>query len=265
MDTERLRNIDGFLMDMDGTIYLGDRLFPWSMPFIHCLRGQGKRWLWLTNNCSRNPQDYLDKLQRCGIEVKLDGLFTSGHATIAYLNSQKPGARLFVLGTPSFEHQLQDAGFVPTADKPDYVLASFDLTLTYEKLRIACDLIHEGVPFISSHPDKVCPTEGWPIPDSGSICDLITSTTGKKPRYFGKPYKEMAEGAMARIGTTPDRTAMVGDRLYTDMQMAKNAGITSILVLTGETKEEDLAGSPVQPDFVFPSLVELTEVLATRG
>ena len=265
MDTERLRNIDGFLMDMDGTIYLGDRLFPWSIPFIERLRERGKRWLWLTNNCSKNPQDYLAKLQRFGIDATLDDLFTSGHATIAFLNSQKPGARLFVLGTPSFEQQLQEAGFTLTADEPDYVLASFDLTLTYEKLRTACDLIHEGVPFVSSHPDKVCPTEGWPIPDSGAICACITAATGVEPRYFGKPYKEMVEGAMQRIGTTSDRTAMVGDRLYTDMQMAKNAGITSILVLTGETKEEDLAGSPVQPDFVFPSLVELTEVLATRG
>ncbi len=261
MDTEHLHRIDGFLLDMDGTIYLGDRLFPWSIPFVECLRGRGKRWLWLTNNCSKNPRDYLGKLQRFGIDAALDDIFTSGHATIAYLNSQKPGARLFVLGTPSFEQQLQEAGFALTADKPDFVLVSFDLTLTYEKLRVACDLIHEGVPFISSHPDKVCPTEKWPIPDSGSICDLITSSTGVEPRYFGKPYKEMVEGAMARLGSTPDRTAMVGDRLYTDMQMAKNAGITSILVLTGETTEADLAGSPVQPDYVFPSLAELTEEL----
>ena len=260
-DTDRLRSIDGYLLDMDGTIYLGDKLFPFTVPFLDCLRALGKRRLWLTNNCSKAPDDYVAKLQRMGIEATLDDLFTSGHATIAFLNSQKAGARLFVLGTPSFERQLREAGFVLTADRPDYVLASFDLTLTYDKLRTACDLIQQGVPFISSHPDKVCPTEALPIPDSGAICAAITATTGVEPRYFGKPYKEMVEGAMARLGTQPERTAMIGDRLYTYMKMAQNAGITSILVLTGETKREHLADSPIQPDFVFESLAELTAAL----
>ena len=263
MNTQRLRDIDGFLLDMDGTIYLGDRLFPWSIPFLGRLRSLGKRWLWLTNNCSKNPQDYVDKLTRFGIDVRLEDVFTSGHATIAFLDEHTPGARLFVLGTPSFEQQLREAGFTLTDDRPDYVLASFDLTLTYDKLRRACELIRDGVAFISSHPDKVCPTEGWPIPDSGAICAAITAATGAQPRYFGKPYKEMVKGAMKRIGVAPARTAMVGDRLYTDMQMAKNAGIASILVLTGETKREDLAGSEVQPDFVFPSLAELADALGS--
>ena len=260
-DTQRLRAIDGYLLDMDGTIYLGDKLFPFTVPFLDCLRTLGKRRLWLTNNCSKAPDDYIAKLRGMGIDATLDDLFTSGHATVAFLNSQKPGARLFVLGTPSFERQLREAGFVLTADRPDYVLASFDLTLTYDKLRTACDLIQQGVPFISSHPDKVCPTETLPIPDSGAICAAITATTGVEPRYFGKPYAEMVQGAMGRLGTQPERTAMIGDRLYTDMKMAQNAGITSILVLTGETKREHLPDSPIQPDFVFESLAELTAAL----
>ena len=256
-----LRDIEGFLLDMDGTIYLGERLFPFSVPFIDCLRGQGKRWLWLTNNCSKAPDDYVAKLRRFGFDVELQDVFTSGHATIAYLNAHKPGARIYVLGTPNFERQLMSAGFVLTADAPDYVLASFDLTLTYEKLRTACELIQQGVPFISSHPDKVCPTETWFIPDSGAICACITAATGVEPQYFGKPYKEMVEGALGRLGTPAERTAMVGDRLYTDMAMAKSAGITSVLVLTGETKREDLADSSVQPDYVFESLAEVTAAL----
>lgn len=260
-DTDHLHDIDGYLLDMDGTIYLGDRLFPFAVPFIECLRARSKKWLWLTNNCSKSPKDYVAKLHRLGIDAKLDEIFTSGHATIAFLDSQKPGARLFVLGTSSFEGQLREAGFVLTADRPDYVLASFDLTLTYEKLRTACELIQQGVPFVSSHPDKVCPTETWFIPDSGAICAAITAATGVEPRYFGKPYKEMVDGALGRLGTPGERTAMIGDRLYTDMMMAKNAGITSILVLTGETKQEHLADSPIQPDYVLPSLAELTAVL----
>lgn len=261
-NTERLRSIDGFLLDMDGTIYLGDKLFPFTVPFLECLRSQGKRRLWLTNNCSKSPQDYLAKLRRMGIDATLDDIFTSGHATIAFLDSQKPGARVFVLGTESFEGQLREAGFTLTADRPDYVLASFDLTLTYEKLRTACDLIQQGVPFISTHPDRVCPTETLPIPDSGAICAAITAATGAQPRYFGKPYPEMVQGAMARLNVPPERTAMIGDRLYTDMKMAKNAGVTSILVLTGETQRGHLADSPVQPDYVFPSLAELTAILS---
>ncbi len=233
MDIERLRRIEGFLLDMDGTIYLGDRLFPWTLPFLETLRRRGSRWLWLTNNCSKNPDDYLAKLRGFGIDARLDDLFTSAHATIAFLNRSKPGARLFVLGTPSLERQLREAGFTLTADRPDYVLASFDLTLTYDKLRTACELILSGVPFLATHPDVVCPTERWPIPDTGAICAAITAATGARPRYFGKPYPEMVEGAMERLGVSPDRAAMVGDRLYTDMQMAKNAGIVSILVLSG--------------------------------
>ena len=263
-DTDHLHDIDGYLLDMDGTIYLGDRLFPFAVPFIECLRARSKKWLWLTNNCSKSPKDYVAKLHRLGIDAKLDEIFTSGHATIAFLDSQKPGARLFVLGTSSFEGQLREAGFVLTADRPDYVLASFDLTLTYEKLRTACELIQQGVPFVSSHPDKVCPTETWFIPDSGAICAAITAATGAEPRYFGKPHKEMVDGALGRLGTPRERTAMIGDRIYTDMKMAKNAGIASILVLTGETKQEHLADSPIQPDFVFPSLAELTAVWEER-
>lgn len=258
---ERLRELSGFLLDMDGTMYLGDQLFPFSIPFLERLRALDKRRLWLTNNCSKTPGDYVAKLGRMGIAAEEDDIFTSGHAAIAWLDARQPGARLYALGTPSFEAQLQAAGFVLTADRPDYVLASFDLGLTYEKLRTACDLVQRGVPFLATHPDKVCPTETLPIPDCGAICAAITAATGTEPLFFGKPAKEMAKGALARLGTAPGSTAMVGDRLSTDIMMARDAGMVSILVLTGEAQREDLAQSPVQPDYVFESVGELGEVL----
>lgn len=258
---DQLRSVEGFLLDMDGTVYLGDRLFPFTVPFLDGLRSKGKKRLWLTNNCSKTPEEYVDKLKRMGVAAEPADIYTSGHATIAWLRANKPGARIFALATPSFERQLAEAGFLPVQERPDFVLASFDLTLTYAKLRAACEFIMRGVPFLATHPDKVCPTETLPIPDCGAICAAISVATGAEPRCFGKPRKEMAQGAMARLCTPPERTAMVGDRLSTDIQMAKTAGIASILVLTGEAKREDLAASPVQPDFVFESLGELAEAL----
>ena len=258
---DALREINGYLLDMDGTTYLGNRVLPGAREFIRLLEEEGKKYLWLTNNSSKSAGEWTAKLRGMGFDASDDDVFTSGNATVSYLLKQRPQPRLYVLGTEYFEDELKRAGCVLTDDGPDYVVLGFDMTLTYEKLRTACLLIRAGVPFIASHPDKVCPTEEGYIPDCGAMIALITEATGVKPKVLGKPFKEMIDGALDRLALSPGEVAMVGDRLYTDIQMGKNADIPTVLVLTGETSREDLLDSSVQPDYVFDSLGHLAEVL----
>lgn len=261
MDVTRLEKISAFFLDMDGTTYLGDRALPGAGAFLGLLRQMGKRYLWLTNNSSRSAAEWAEKLRRMGFEAEAADVYTSTEATIAYLRRLHGGARLFVLGTESLERDLEGAGFRLAAGDPDFVVVGFDLTLTYDKLRRACHLLRSGVPFIATHPDRTCPTPEGFIPDCGAICALLTEATGVRPKILGKPYPEIVAGALERLGVGREAVAMVGDRLYTDIRMARDAGIAAILVLTGETKAEDLREAGVRPDYVFGSLGDLAEVL----
>lgn len=252
---KNLREIDTFLLDMDGTIYLGDRLFDCTLPFLQLLRRQNKRYIFLTNNSSKNKTAYLEKLTRLGVPVEEDSVFTSGEATTIYLNAQKPGARVFLCGTPSLEAEFSEAGFVLTDSSPDYAVLGFDQTLTYEKLVKLCDFVHAGVPFIATHPDFNCPVEGGFIPDVGAMLALVRASTGREPDYIvGKPNRGIIDALARKYALALSHMAMVGDRLYTDIAVGVNAGITSILVLSGESTKEDLAASPVKPSYVFEDL-----------
>lgn len=259
----RLQNIDTYLLDLDGTFYLGSKLFPWSLPFVETMRRLNKRFIFVTNNSSQNPKYYLEKIRRMGVDITGDQVFTSGQATIYYLKKHNYPRQLYLVGTPALEEEFQEAGFILTDKDPQTMVLGFDLTLTYEKLRKACDLIRAGVPFIATHPDFNCPTPEGPIPDCGAMIALITASTGVKPKIIGKPYPEMIEALRAKYGLeNPQTIAMVGDRLYTDMAMAKAAGIVGLLVLSGETQREDLAHSEVQPDLVLENLGDIVEALS---
>jgi 4-nitrophenyl phosphatase len=251
---ERLRKISTFLLDLDGTFYLGDELFPWSRNFVGRLEELGKEFIFVTNNSSRNAGYYAEKISRLGVPVDTRRVFTSGEATVYYLKKNNFGSDLYLIGTPDLEEEFIRAGFNLTADHPAAVVLGFDLTLTYEKLRRACDLIRSGVPFIATHPDFNCPTPQGPIPDCGAMAVLITASTGVKPKVIGKPYPEMVEAFCSKFGLERGSVAMIGDRLYTDIAMGQAAGIFSILVLSGETRPEDLAGSPFKPDLVAENL-----------
>lgn len=260
---ESLRKQKCFALDMDGTIYLGKKLLPGALEFLEYLQHSGRKYLFLTNNSSKNKESYVQKLQSLGIPAVSDQVMTSGEATALYLKSVKPEARIFLLGTPDLEQEFIDHGFTLTNDKPDYVVLGFDQTLTYAKLTEACHLIREGVPFVATHPDFNCPTDersGY-MPDTGAMLELIFASTGKRAKIIGKPNQEIIDVLMAKSNCHKDETAMVGDRLYTDIKMAKNAGICGILVLSGETKVSDLTGNEVKPDYVFEGVRELTEVL----
>lgn len=254
-----LRDISLFLLDMDGTIYLGDRVFDCTLPFLSLLKEQGKHYIFLTNNCTRNRYAYLTRLEKMGIPVEPDGVFTSGEATTIYLNKQKPGARIYLLGTPSLEEEFREAGFVLTDQDIDYAVLGFDTDLTYEKLRKLCDFVRYGTPFIATHPDFNCPTDGGFIPDVGSMLALVEASTGRRPDYIvGKPNRGIIDALCEKNGLRHEDIAMVGDRLYTDIAVGVNAGITSILVLSGESTTEDLAKSAVKPDYVFDDLSGIT-------
>jgi NagD protein len=259
-----LKDIRCFLLDMDGTIYLGNSLLPGAKEFISLLTQRGLEYIFLTNNSSRDKGAYVEKLATMGITAQRDQVLTSGEATAIYLQTIKAGTKVFLLGTPALAREFAAHGLqLVTRDQcPDYVVVGFDTTLDYQKLWDACDLIREGTQYVATHPDINCPLEGGRyMPDAGSIIAFIEASTGRSPKVIGKPNREIVQAALTRIKAPRQEIAMVGDRLYTDIAMGINAGLNTVLVLSGESKEEDLANTQFAPDFVFKSVGELAEAL----
>ncbi len=250
-----------FLLDMDGTIYLGPNPIAGAAEFIQTLRETGRRFLFLTNNPVSDAAAYARKLKGMGIDAEPEDVLTAGAATVDYLVRHTPHRRVFVLGTPSFEEELRCAGIEPVQEEPTAVVLSFDKTLTYAKLEKACLLLRSGMPYFATNPDRLCPTEYGYIPDCGSMAALLESATGRLPLFIGKPSPEFARMGLERLGVAAEESAMVGDRLYTDMEMARRAGMSSILVLSGESTGQDVAGAEWKPDHVFPSVAELGRAL----
>ncbi len=255
MNKNKLAEIKLFVLDMDGTIYLGDKILPGAIDFIHTAREKGIKVAFFTNNASKNPNNYVDKLNRMGFGAVRTDVVTAGDVTIEYLKRNRPGEAVYLVGTPALEQSFKEAG-IELSENANIVVSSFDTTLTYEKLVIACDLIRNGADFYCTHPDYNCPTENGFIPDSGAIAALITASTGAEPKYFGKPYKETADMISELFGVPFENTAIVGDRLYTDIDLGKNNGLLSVLVLSGETKIEDVNESNA-PDIILNGIGEI--------
>lgn len=246
---------------MDGTIYLGNRLLPGADVLMETLREHTIPYYFLTNNSSRSKIDYVEKLTGFGLSVSADQIFTSGEATAIYLQGEKPGARIYLVGTPSLEEEFSRFGFNLVQQNPEYAVLGFDTTLTYQKIRKLCDFVRNGVPYIATHPDINCPTETGFIPDIGAIMAMVTSSTGQKPDLIiGKPHQPIIEALLKKTGFTPDQMAMVGDRLYTDIALGK-AGITTILVLSGEARLDDIPNAPVKPALIVENVGELNNIL----
>lgn len=260
-----LAQVRNLLLDMDGTLYLGSHLLPGAAELLAHLRESGRAFLCFTNNPSADAAHYAEKLTRLGVPVETGEVFTAGEATARYLAQQTRYRRVYAVGTPSFEAELERAGLTLTDHNPDAVVLAFDTTLTYRKLERATHLIRRGLPYIATNPDKVCPTPEGPIPDCGAMAALLHAATDRTPKFIGKPHAEMARMGLARLGAEPASTAMVGDRLYTDMQMAYDAGLTAILVLSGETTRDDLRAAARQPDYVFTDAQALCEALREAG
>ena len=251
-----------FIFDMDGTVYLGSRVFPFAIRFIKNLRAHGKRILFFTNNASHSPAFYLEKLTHLGFEPTREEIMTSGDVTIEFLLRHRAGKQVYLVGTPDLENSFRAAGIpLLTGDEAsaDIVVTSFDTTLTYAKLDNACRFIRGGAEYLSTHPDFNCPTETGFIPDSGAIAAFVTASTSKVPVYFGKPYRETVDMICEATGFDKSQMVIFGDRLYTDIALGKRHGVTAVLVLSGETTAADVdAASPAdRPDLVFPSLDEV--------
>ena len=261
---EKLRPIQHVALDMDGTIYNGKTLFPYTLDFLGGLKQIGISYSFLTNNPSNSTADYLRKLQGLGIEATAEEMYTSAQATIDYLKHHRPELKkLFILGTPSMIDQFETQGFLSLPDSaeatPDALIVAFDRSLTYERLCRAAWWAGNGVPYFATNPDWVCPTDQPLIlVDCGSICAAIEAATGRKPdKVLGKPRPEMLYGILESRQLRPEQVAMVGDRIYTDMKMARNAGAIGVLVLSGEATLADAENAPSELDVVVPSIREL--------
>lgn len=257
-----LKDIKCFLLDMDGTFYLGDRIIPGSLEFIDKVVSGGRDFLFLTNNSSHNAPFYVKRLERMGLKVARDKILTSGEAACDYLNAAFQDKRVFCLGNEFLKQELTEAGIVIDENDPDVVLIGFDTTLDYKKMCAVCDFVRAGLPYIATHPDFNCPTETGFIPDIGAIIAFIEASTSRRPEVIiGKPYSGIVDAALKRAGCTKDQLAMVGDRLYTDIKTGNVNNMMSILVMSGETTPEMAAASPIKPTLTFDRLYDMVPLL----
>ena len=263
---ERLSSVEYFLLDMDGTFNLGDRLLPGSLRFVEALKKQSKGYLFLTNNSSHVAGDYAAKMSRLGLPTTEGEVFTSGEATARYLLEQGTSRKLFVVGTPALEEEFRRYGFEPAAERPQQIVLGFDTTLTYAKLWRLCDLVREGIPYLATHPDFNCPTEHGYMPDTGAMIAFVRASTGREPDLvIGKPNRTIVDMAARKLGVPIERMAMVGDRLYTDIALGQTSGIATVLVLSGEATRSDLERSSFRPDYVFEDLGGLADWIERHG
>lgn len=261
---EIISNMKLYLFDMDGTLYLGEQLYDFTIDLLSKIRETGGTYLFMTNNSSKSVEDYIKKLARLGIASTREDFITSSQATAYYLHKYHEGQRLYVCGTRSLIKELEMEGFTVTTnlDEVDCIVMGFDTELTFQKLEdVSRLLLTRELPYIATNPDLVCPTEFGSVPDCGSVCHMIFNATGKRPTVIGKPSPLMPQLAMERLGYKKEETCVVGDRIYTDVKSGLNAGITGILVMSGETTPEILAASEDKPHLVLESGKEILDVL----
>lgn len=266
MSSAKLKPVRHLVLDMDGTLYLGRTLFPFTPGFFEAIGRLGIGHTFITNNCSISVEEYLAKLHAMGIPARRDQLYTSALSAIDYLQrTMKHIRRLYVLGTPSLRDEFAAAGYgvIVENEEPDAVVVGFDTGLTFQRLGQAAWWIKQGKPFIATHPDLTCPTDlNTVLVDCGSICECLYAATGRRPQaVLGKPSPAIVEAVLARHDLQPSELAVVGDRLNTDMALARAAGVVGALVLTGGTRREDLAGADFQPDFIVENVGELARML----
>ena len=268
MDKSALKKMKLFLFDMDGTLYLGSRLYDFTIELLQTICQTGGKYLFITNNSSKSVSDYVKKLGKMGIEATREDFMTSSQATAYYLHKHHEGKILYVCGTESLKEELRYEGFTVTTDldKVECVVMGFDTELTFQKLHDVSYLLltNPDMPYIATNPDLVCPTEFGSVPDCGSVCWGIKNATGREPVVIGKPSPLMPQLAMDKLGIGKEETCVVGDRIYTDVKSGLNAGVTGILVLSGETTLEILAESPEKPHLVLESAAEILEVLKNK-
>ncbi len=262
---EKLKEKKLFLFDMDGTLYLGERLYDFTNELLATIKARGGKYMFMTNNSSKSVSDYIKKLARLGIHASEDDFITSSQATGYYLKKNYLGKVLYVCGTESLKAEIRGQGFEITdeLEKVDVVVMGFDTELTFKKLEDVSKLLllRENIPYIATNPDYVCPTEFGSVPDCGSVCDMLYNVSGRRPLVIGKPEPLMPILAMDKWGYTKEETVVIGDRIYTDIKSGIRADVSTILVLSGETTREILEKSPEKPSYVMESGRELLDIL----
>lgn len=275
-----------FLLDMDGTLYLDDRLFPGAADFLAKIRACGGKYLFLTNNSSKGVDAYVAKMTRLGVPAAPADFLTSVDALLVFLERTYGAAvkkkKMYVVGTRSFCAQLAAAGFLLTEtpdDDTEILILGFDRELTYRKLEDACRLLARGVQeartsgdakaaaglpavdYYATNPDWVCPTAFGSVPDCGSMAWMLEKATGRLPKFIGKPEPEMALLAMAQCGCSAPETLLIGDRLYTDIACGNRAGVDTAFVLSGEGTLADLAKGQGKPTYIFENIAEVCKAV----
>ncbi len=254
MEKEQLlESIDLFLLDLDGTVYVDDRPIGAMRATLARLRDLGKKLVYLTNNSSKTEREYREKLTRVGLFDARDGVYTSGMATIEYLNAHCAGRRVYLVGTDALKAEFRAGGILLDEENPEICVLAYDVGLTFQTMRRLDAFLRQGKPYFATHPDDVCPTADGSMPDVGSFIALFARSAGRVPdRIIGKPYSDMGEGLSRRFGVPAGRMCMVGDRMHTDIRFANNNGMKSVLVLSGETTAATMRDFPDVPDLVLP-------------
>ena len=257
-----LKDVKCFLLDMDGTFYLGNKIIDGSLAFIEKVRETGRDFLFLTNNSSHNSAFYVERLRKMGLDVPREKILTSGEATAYKLAELYPKKRCFVLGNEYLIAELSENGVTVDQENPEMVVIGYDTTLDYKKMTRVCDLVRAGLPYVATHPDFNCPTETGFAPDIGAIMAFIAASADRRPDLIvGKPNPGIVEAALRRTGRKTHELAMVGDRLYTDIETGLRSGMRAILVMSGETTEEMLEKSATKPDLKFDRLSDMIDLL----
>lgn len=247
-----------FLLDMDGTIYLDDDLFDGTADFLDYVKKIGGKAMYLTNNSSKSVQNYIEKLNKLGINANESDFTTSAQATAEYLLKEHLGDLLYVFGTKALKDELNSYGLNITdklSDEIKCLVMGFDTELTFQKLEDACILLNRGVDYIATNPDWVCPTWYGSVPDCGSVSEMLYNATKRRPKFIGKPEPTMIEIAIKRAGFKKEDSIILGDRLYTDITSGSNAGIDTALMLSGESKIEDVETfEGKKPTYIFNNI-----------
>ena len=269
-DFARLRVKRLFLLDLDGTLYLDERLFDGAADFLRAIRSRGGTYRFLTNNSSRGAESYVEKLRRLGVEAETSDFLTSVDALVAHLRAQgMAGKLLYVCGTQSMKRQLTQAGLRLTDDRDaavDALVMGFDTELTFQKLEDACILLNRGADYLATNPDWVCPTWYGSAPDCGSVIEMLHTATGRRPLVIGKPQPEMVRLALERTGLAEKDACLIGDRVYTDIACGVNAGIDTVFVLSGEGVPSDIEKYHVQPTWIMQNIREvLSKIKEEQG
>lgn len=263
-DMTLLREKKLFLLDMDGTLYLDNDVFPHCLDFLQTVKKNGGTYLYMTNNSSKSVDKYVEKMNSIGIPATAGEFFTSTDAACVFLKNNYHGKKIYALGTASFREQLTKAGFPVTdhlEDDIDCLLMGYDTELVYRKLEDACILLNRDIAYYATNPDWVCPTAYGYVPDCGSVAEMLYRATKKRPYFIGKPEPAIAQLAIKKAGCRPEDAVLIGDRIYTDIACGVNAGITTVLVFSGETTREDWEKSDIKPTFTCDGIADVYNIL----